>query len=56
MTPGVPPVSLDDGASLGGAGTGSFKGRRSFTDADLRGGGVHAPAPAAPSPTDEPGR
>jgi hypothetical protein len=51
LTPGLPPVSLDEGAKLGGAGTGSFKGRRSFTDADLRGGGV-----PAPSPTDEPGR
>ena len=52
--PGAPaPV----GGDLGGAGNGSFKGRRSFTDADLRGGRLETPAPApAPSPSEEPGR
>jgi hypothetical protein len=40
---------------MGGAGNGSFKGRRSFTDADLHGGRMATPAPA-PSPTEEPGR
>jgi tetratricopeptide (TPR) repeat protein len=53
---GAPPVSLDDGVNMGGAGRGSFKGQRSFTDDDLARGRVPAapPAPAAaPSPSPE---
>jgi tetratricopeptide (TPR) repeat protein len=41
------------GGNLGGAGDGSYKGRRSFTDADLRPSRVETPAPV---PTEEPGR
>jgi hypothetical protein len=49
------------GGDLGGAGTGTYKGRRSFTDADLQRGRVEAPTPApmeapTPAPTEEPGR
>jgi hypothetical protein len=40
------------GGDMGGAGNGGFKGRRSFTDADLQRGHVETPAPA---PTEEPG-
>lgn len=45
---GGPPVSLDEGVNMGGAGSGSFAGRRSFTDDDLAPGRPAAP-PAAPS-------
>jgi hypothetical protein len=41
---GAPPVSLERGADLGGAGEGAYKGRRSFSDEDLR-GRVHLPVP-----------
>lgn len=34
---GSVPAGAADAADLGGAGAGTFKGRRSFTDADLRG-------------------
>jgi hypothetical protein len=46
MEGGAPPVSLDEGVNMGGAGSGSFKGRRSFSDEDLGRGRLAAPAPA----------
>jgi hypothetical protein len=39
-----PPATAPGDADLGGAGEGTFKGRRSFTDEDLR-GRVHGPPP-----------
>ena len=56
MEGGGPPVSLDEGVNLGGAGSGSYKGRSSFTDDDLGRGRVAAPPPApsaAPSSSPE---
>jgi tetratricopeptide (TPR) repeat protein len=53
MDGGGPPVSLDEGVNMGGAGSGSFKGRRTFTDDDLARGRVAAP-PAAPSAAPSP--
>lgn len=49
-TPAMPPTlpSSGEGVSLGGAGRGTFKGRRSFSDADLARGS------AAPGPEPEP--
>jgi hypothetical protein len=53
--PGLPPSLPGEAVNLGGAGNGSFKGRRTFTDDDLRGGRVETPAPAPmPTPTPEP--
>jgi hypothetical protein len=52
----IPPaLPAEDGVNLGGAGAGTFKGRRSFNDQDLSRGRVVAPAPA-PSPTEDPQR
>ena len=42
--PGSVPGAATDGADLGGAGAGTFKGRRSFADEDLR-GRVQSPPP-----------
>lgn len=43
----APPVSLEGGVDLGGAGSGGYAGRRSFTDQDLR-TRVHAAPGRAP--------
>jgi hypothetical protein len=55
LPPAVAPPG--DGVNMGGAGRGSFKGRRTFTDADLGGSRVAAPAPElspSPAPTASP--
>lgn len=56
-TPGLPPPTLPssgEGVSLGGAGRGTFKGRRSFTDADLARGSVAPESEPSPSPSPSP--
>jgi hypothetical protein len=57
-TAGLPSTlpASDEGVSLGGAGRGTFKGRRSFTDADLaRGSAAPGPEPGpSPAPSASP--